>query len=100
MAGRGTTRTGWITLVLFVCLVVFAQSASLSAQFESHHATDHCCLLCHVGAIPFLQVAVASRLTPVFREVWFAPPVDVVMAGESVPLIRASRAPPQSALCS
>jgi hypothetical protein len=97
MPGHGPTRLGRGVLLLLVCLIVFAQSAALSGEFESHHATEHCCLLCHVGALPFLQVTVASALAPVFRKVWLAPPAEFSLLHDSAHVIRSSRAPPSSA---
>jgi hypothetical protein len=81
-----------------VCLIVFAQSAAVAAQFEAHHAAEHCCLLCHVGALPFLQVAAASTVPPVFRKVWQSPRVEVPRLREAALVIRPSRAPPVSAI--
>jgi hypothetical protein len=98
MGSQGTTRRGNAVFVFLVCLLIFGQSASLAAQFESHHADEHCCLLCHVGALPFLQVAVVSTVAPVFRKVWFAPCAEITVLREAAPVICSSRAPPSSAL--
>src|SRR5450755_2810758 len=40
--------------------MLMGQSLALASQEESHHATDHCCLLCHAGPLPFLQTTVAA----------------------------------------
>ncbi len=84
--------------MLLVCLFLFGQSASLASQFESHHAAEHCCLLCHSGALPFLQVAGPSVLPPVFRKVWMAPGAEISAIRETAHVIRSSRAPPASAV--
>jgi len=100
MAGRGPTRAGKGILLLFVCAIVFAQSAALVAQFEPHHAAEHCCLLCHVGALPFLQVAVASTLAPMFRKVWSTPAAETTAILQAALVTRSSRAPPAAAILS
>ena len=86
-------RRLWIVLLL-LCVTVLAQSTALSAESESHHAADHCCLLCHVGPLPFLQTSVSATLAPVFRVVWPAPPVRVERPSDVLVVPRASRAPP------
>ncbi len=86
-------RRLWIVLLL-LCVTVLAQSTALSAESESHHAADHCCLLCHVGPLPFLQTSVAATLAPVFQVVWPAPPVRVERPSDVLVVPRASRAPP------
>jgi hypothetical protein len=83
-----------LVVLLLLCLTMVAQSSALSAQSESHHSPDHCCLLCHVGPLPFLQTSVAAVLAPVFQVVWLAPlahfdtPSDILLVPTS------SRAPP------
>ena len=86
-------RRLWIVLLL-LCVTVLAQSSALSAQSESHHAQDHCCLLCHVGPLPFLQTSVSATLAPVFQVVWLAPPARVEATADVLVVPRASRAPP------
>ena len=86
-------RRLWIILLL-LCVTVLAQSSALSAQSESHHAADHCCLLCHVGPLPFLQTSVSATLAPVFQVVWLAPPASVEITPDVLILPSASRAPP------
>ena len=80
--------------MLLACLLVLGQTAALASQFESHHSAEHCCLRCHVGALPFLQVAVASVLTPVFRKVWMAPRPEITPLREAASVSQSSRAPP------
>ena len=62
-----------LIVLLLLCATVLAQSTALAAQNESHHSPDHCCLLCHVGPLPFLQTSVSASLAPVFQVVWMAP---------------------------
>lgn len=59
-------------MLLLLCLTVFAQSASLASQHEQHHSPDHCCLLCHVGPMPFLQTSVSVAIAPAVHVEWLA----------------------------
>ena len=87
----------WI--ILFVlCLTAIAQSNAVALQHEAHHSTEHCCLLCHVGPLPFLQVSVVSARAPVFRTVWLAPSPESESVREAAGPIRSSRAPPHAAV--
>lgn len=88
-------RRLWIVLLL-LCVTVLAQSSALSAQSESHHSPDHCCLLCHVGPLPFLQTSVSASLAPVFQVVWMAPPAHIEATPDVLVVPRASRAPPSA----
>ena len=88
-------RRLWIVLLL-LCVTVLAQSSALSAQSESHHSPDHCCLLCHVGPLPFLQTSVSASLAPVFQVVWMAPPAHIEITPDVLVVPRASRAPPSA----
>ena len=81
-------------MLLLVCLTLLGQSLALASQEESHHAPDHCCLLCHVGPLPFLQTTVTATVTPIFLVAWLAPAPDFE-ATHQVPLFAtASRGPP------
>jgi len=71
--GRIAQTAGVLALV---CLTLLGQSFALASQEESHHAPDHCCLLCHLGPLPFLQTTVTAKVTPVFLVVWLAPAPD------------------------
>jgi hypothetical protein len=81
-------------VLLLLCVTVLAQSSALAAQSETHHSTDHCCLLCHVGPLAMLQTSVTVSVAPVFQMVWmtaaadFQPTHDVLLNASS------SRAPP------
>jgi hypothetical protein len=85
-----------ISLVaLFLCALVFAQTASLASEHWHHHSSHHCCLLCHSGPMPLLQSTVtAAAFAPVLRLGWLerfsgsdAPREVLLTAGDS-------RAPP------
>jgi hypothetical protein len=81
-------------IVLLLCVTVLAQSSALSAQSESHHSPDHCCLLCHVGPLPFLQTSVAAVWAPVFQVVWLAPQAQFETTSDILVVPSPSRAPP------
>jgi len=63
-----------VIVLLLLCVTVLAQSWALSAQSESHHSREHCCLLCHVGPSALLQSSVSAASAPVFQVVWLASP--------------------------
>ena len=81
-------------IVLLLCVTGVAQFGALVSEPETHHASDHCCRLCHIGPIPILPSAAVAIVAPIFSAVWVAPssapgaPREVLLA--SAP----SRAPP------
>jgi hypothetical protein len=81
-------------VLLLLCATVLAQSAALAAQSESHHSPDHCCLLCHVGPLPFLQSSVPAVWAPVFQVVWPAPQAQFETTSNVLLIPCSSRAPP------
>jgi hypothetical protein len=83
-----------LIILLLLCVTVVAQSSALAAQSESHHSPDHCCLLCHVGPLPFLQASVAASFAPVFQVVWLAPPAQFETTSDVLVVPSPSRAPP------
>ena len=94
-----TVRGGFLSsrtllVLLLLSLTLLGQSAALASQEESHHAPDHCCLLCHVGPLPFLQTTATSGLTPIFLVAWLAPEPDFAPAHQVLLAASSSRAPP------
>ena len=81
---------------MLVCLILAGQSFALASQDESHHSADHCCLLCHVGPLPFLQASVAATVTPVFLVVWLAAAPDFEPAPQVLLSTSLSRGPPSA----
>src|SRR5581483_7644913 len=65
---RGEGRRGFVLLVL--CLLALAQVSAFASANEQHHSQDHCCLLCHVGPLPFLQTNVSAVVMPLLASVW------------------------------
>ena len=93
--GRNRWLTGRTPLVLLlVCLTLLGQSLALASQEESHHAPDHCCLLCHVGPLPFLQTTVTAAMAPVFLAIWLAPTLACEPAHQVLLSAVSSRGPP------
>ena len=83
-----------VVVLLLLCVTMLAQSSALSAQDQPHRSPDHCCLLCHVGPLPFLQTSVSATLAPVFQVVWLAP-LPYFETTSDVRLVPSpSRAPP------
>jgi hypothetical protein len=93
--GRNRRLSGRALLVLLlVCLTLLGQSLALASQEESHHAPDHCCLLCHVGPLPFLQTTVTAAMAAVFLAIWLAPTLDCERAHQVLLSAISSRGPP------
>ena len=97
--GRSMSQAGFfarrfLLIVLVLCATIGAQSASLTAEQETHHASDHCCGLCHLGPAPILPATASAVTAPVFSPVCIT--VSVVIGAPHHVLVRssASRAPP------
>jgi hypothetical protein len=85
-----------LIILALLCVTVWAQSSALASQTESHHSPDHCCLLCHVGPLPFLQTSVTAKAPPVFQMVWLACPPAPQSTLDPVVIPTPSRAPPSA----
>lgn len=90
--GQPSGRT--LLVLLLVCLTLWGQCLALASQEESHHAPDHCCLLCHVGPLPFLHSTATAAVTPVFLVAWLAPTPDFETAYQALLSASSSRGPP------
>jgi hypothetical protein len=89
----GLGRRG-IHVLLLLCVIIFAQVASLASQFDQHGPSDHCCLLCHVGPMALLPPSVPVMLAPAAPAGWrTASPVSQ-LAREMPLAASSSRAPP------
>ena len=86
-------RRGFLVLLL-LCVIVFAQAAALSNQFEQHGASDHCCLLCHVGPLALLPPSIPVVLAPAAPAGWRAASPAADIAREMPLAASSSRAPP------
>ena len=83
-----------VTVLLLACLMLMGQSLALASQEESHHAADHCCLLCHAGPLPILQTTATATVTPVFLVAWLAPVPNFEPAHQVLLSASSSRGPP------
>jgi hypothetical protein len=81
-------------IVLLLCVTSAAQIAALASEQETHHGSDHCCRLCHIGPIPILPAAAAAVIAPIFSAVWVAPSSGPGAPREVLLPSAPSRAPP------
>lgn len=77
-----------------LCLAVWAQSSALALENHQHQATEHCCLLCHVGPLPFLQTSFTAAAVPVLPVAWTVSAAKFQGAPDVLIPTRSSRAPP------
>jgi len=90
--GKSVSR---LLLTLFVlCVTLAAQSASFAAEQETHHSSQHCCGLCHIGPLPVLPAAIAAVVAPAVSPVWLAATDSADGVREVLASSSASRAPP------
>jgi len=52
-------------ILALLSVVVCAQAASLISEQFHQHSSQHCCALCHIGPLPFLQPAITACAAPV-----------------------------------
>jgi hypothetical protein len=81
-------------IVLLLCVTGVAQLAALVGEPESHHSADHCCLLCHMGPLHFVEASASAGLAPVFAVVWLTPAADEASAHDVQLPSSPARAPP------
>ena len=94
MSGAGISIRRLLLIAFVLCATVYAQSASLTGEQETHHASDHCCPLCHIGPAPILPTSTTAICAPVFSPVWLAAAVAVRVTHDILVDSTASRAPP------
>jgi hypothetical protein len=83
-----------LLIVLLLCVTGIAQYSALGSERESHHASDHCCLRCHIGPLQFLGTTASPAIAPVFEVVWLTPAVEVATTQDFGPPATPARAPP------
>ncbi|HUI54833.1 MAG TPA: hypothetical protein VLY04_07665 [Bryobacteraceae bacterium] len=81
-------------VLLLLCALVASQSVGVVSANEQHQSHDHCCLLCHVGPLPFVNTTVSAAVMPVLSVVWLEPSSDFEATHELQLTVTASRAPP------
>lgn len=81
-------------VLLLLCGTVAAQCHGLDAAHDAHQASQHCCLLCHFGPLPFTQAAAPAAPAPLISVAWLEP-IPAFEPADDVPLATgSSRAPP------
>jgi hypothetical protein len=94
MSSEGHFRGKLLLVLLLLCATLGAQTNSLASEQETHHGSQHCCRLCHIGPIPILPAVAVAVAVPVSAAVWMpaasgpAVPREVLLASSP------SRAPP------
>ena len=91
LSGRLSLRTALIVLLL--CATAYAQFAALTDS-HPHVSNDHCCLLCHVGVLPFLQPDIAISAVPAEAVEWLPADPEIVPFDDTLLVCRSTRAPP------
>ncbi len=77
-----------------LCLLVLTQCAALTSANQQHGAQEHCCLLCHVGPLPFLHTGILPVAAPVLAMAWLEPDRQFQAAPDPQAAALASRGPP------
>jgi hypothetical protein len=85
-----------LLIVLLLCVTGVAQFAALASEPETHHASDHCCLRCHVGPLPFLEASAQAAVAPVFEVVWLTPAPEAQAPDDAQLPASPARAPPSA----
>jgi len=75
-----------------LCALIGAQSASLA--FDHPHDSGHCCRLCHLGPLPFLQPIPVAGIAPVMTIAWYGGSFDGASTHDALLSSASSRAPP------
>jgi hypothetical protein len=83
-----------LAVLFLLTLMLYAQLAVLFAQPEAHQADGHCCVLCHLGSLPFLQVATAPPPSPMVVVERLIPNRNIEALRDVLLNVNSSRAPP------
>ena len=94
MSQAGSCARRFLLIVLVLCATIRAQSASLTAERETHQGSDHCCGLCHLGPAPILPATASAVTAPVFSPVSITVSVVIGAPHDVLVTSSASRAPP------
>jgi hypothetical protein len=92
---RKSVAAGRILFVLLLlCAVVCAQSASLASDYSHRHSSQHCCGLCHAGPLPLIQPTAVSAIAPVLSMAWLEWSLGLDAPHQVLLAAGYSRAPP------
>jgi hypothetical protein len=94
MSHRRALNRGAVLVLLLICALIGAQTASFASEQTHQHSSGHCCGLCHAGPMAFLKSAATLAFAPTKTVAWVAVSYNPGIAHE-VPLTAGdSRAPP------
>src|SRR5450631_2004884 len=91
---HASRRTNSLLVLLFLCALMCAQSASFVSEHSHRHASQHCCLLCHSGPLPLLQPVTSTGISPMLAVAWLSLSGDFDTPHEGPHTPGSSRAPP------
>jgi hypothetical protein len=83
-----------LVVLFLLCLMVVAQSAALFSEVEPHHAAGHCCVLCHVGSLHFVDIVASVPVAPIVVVERLIPNPDSEASHDVLLSANSSRAPP------
>ncbi len=81
-------------IVFLLCATAYAQGAAFESASEHHNAQQHCCLLCHIGPLPFLQANVSVTVAPAEPVGWLVWSPQTESVHDVLLIATSSRAPP------
>ena len=85
-----------LLVLVFLCAMVSAQSASFTSEHSHQHSSQHCCGLCHVGPLPLLQPVTSTALAPMVALALLSSSADCDSPHDVLLAAASSRAPPSS----
>jgi DUF2946 family protein len=94
MSSEGKFRAKLLLTVLLLWATLGAQTSALASEQETHHGSQHCCRLCHIGAIPILPATAVAVAAPIYSTVWVSPSGGPGAPREVLLPAAPSRAPP------
>jgi hypothetical protein len=83
-----------LAILFLLGLIVAAQASAFTVE-QRAHPSDHCCVLCHAGPLPFLNSSMVVALAPVLAPAWLGHPADFEPVHRVPVAPLASRAPPE-----
>jgi hypothetical protein len=82
-------------LLLLLCAMLSAQTASIACEPFHQHSSQHCCGLCHAGPLHFVQPSITAAIAPVFAPAWLEVQDRSGAPRELLFTAGSSRAPPR-----
>lgn len=83
-----------MAVLFLLCLMLYAQFAVMFGPPEAHRAAGHCCVLCHLGTLPFLHVATVPPASPMVVVARVIPNPGIEALRDVLVNVNSSRAPP------